>query len=193
MKTPLASIAVVVLLTTASAQEREVVVGPNTTPVAQKTRTDLEAFEAAKGKLIIRGQVEVGGLTNSTSKIASKIVRIAAREAVTLNNDKRFGMVVMLNPWGAPSAEVDYMEIGGLLKALETMLKPDTNYTKLAPLDWTYRTTSKLALKTWQEKEGVKLMVTIGDTNASDWVVVDQPEEFRKLVQECKAKIESVR
>jgi len=187
MKPILIAIIASMLLRPAFADDEPVKV--TVTPVVVERRPDIEVFQAGTRKLIMRGQTEIGSLTNS----AKQIVRVAAREAVSVNYERRFGMVVMFNAWGEPSAEVDYAELADLLQTLESMLKPETNYTKLEALDWTYRATDRLSLRTWRDKDSVPLLISIGEGNSRQSVRVEQPEQFRKLVEQCKAKIERAR
>lgn len=158
-------------------------------------RTKLEAFQARKGIVIIKGSSRIGlatGLDGTSIEIETRELRDAGSLA------REYGITVEVREAGNPGrrnlAYIDYDEIDPLLKALEYLSKIDNSATQLSRFDADYRTRGDLLFSASSGRGGViTLVVSAGVLRISTSLFkLEDLKVIRGLIIEAKNQLDAI-
>jgi hypothetical protein len=158
-------------------------------------RTKLEEIESRYERVITKG------FTRYTSLIMRDIeVRLDAVEMKdTANSTRALGFVVALRELGEKPREnrsfVDYAEIDGLLKGLESVSKANETMTKLASFEARYRTLGDLEFIVFrQTRTGTAASLSSGICDRlTALMTLDDLDKLRGYLIEAKARLDEIK
>ena len=186
MKTPIITAVALCSCVALLGQEK-----PDQTP--PKPRTQLEAFAAETGAVIIKGFSEMGKVAAMGS------VEVDCREFTNASTgQKRYGIVIEIKEAGSLQREsssfVDFEEIPSLIAGIDYISKIQPSVTTLTNFEATYTTKGDFAITVFNNARGV-LSVAVssgrfGRTTA--YLPIGKVGELRTLIGRAKAKIEEI-
>lgn len=154
-------------------------------------KTQLEAFAAETGAVIIRGYSEIGKVTGMGS------VEVDCREFTNASSGKKsFGISITVKESGRLEREdnsfIDYDEITSLVAGIDYIRKIQPSVTKLANFEATYTTRGDFAVTVFNSSAG-KLSVAvssgrIGRTSA--YLDMEKIVELRALIVRGKETLD---
>jgi len=165
--------------------------------VAQKEpKTKIEAFEAKTGAVIIRGFSTVGSVRGLYSTSAS----VQSREFTDASSGKKeYGIFITVKESSRyereDSSYIDYDEIESLMKGIDYISKIESSVTKLDRFQADYTTRGDFTISTFSDSSG-KIQAALKSgryAGASAYLSLDDLAQFKSLIQQAKAKIDSIR
>lgn len=187
MKTPLTILLALAIVLPIAAQEQK-------PAVAQKeSKTKIEAFEAKTGAVIIRGFSTIGSVRGRYSTSAS----VESREFIDASSAKKeYGIfITVMKGESDDTSYIDYDEIESLLKGIDYISKIESSVTKLDKFQADYKTRGDFTVSTYNDSSG-KIQAAVksgGYAGTLAYLSLDELAQFKSLIQQAKAKIDSIR
>jgi hypothetical protein len=169
--------------------------GQETGETELEPRTKLEAFQARRGIVIIKGSSRIGlatGLDGTSIEIETRELRDAGSLA------REYGITVEVREAGNPGRRslsyIDYDEIDPLLKALEYLSKIDDSATQLTRFEASYRTRGDLLVSASSGRGGtITLAVSGGVFRISTSLFkLEDLKVIRGLIIEAKNQLDAI-
>lgn len=172
----------------ASAQRR------NDEPLPPKT--ELEALQLETGAVIVRGSQRVGGVRAQ----GLGRVDVAAMEVIDNGSGRRArGVAVEVEEGGERGREVtafiDYDELEGLIKGLESVGRVDRGETQLPSFEVSFRTKGDLLISVFSSRGGLaRCVVSAGEFSpARVSIPFDELANLRTLIGTAKNRLDDAR
>lgn len=159
----------------------------------EKPKTQLEAFAAKTGVVIIRGFSEVGTLKGQYGTS----VTVEAREFTNAQNgQKEYGIAVKVTGGRDQdnTSYVDYEEIESLVQGLDYISKIDRAVTAMENFQADYRTQGDLVLSTYTSGGKIEFSVSSGRIGRQlAFLSLGDATKMRELVVQAKQRIDSMK
>lgn len=158
-------------------------------------RTKLEAIEARYEKVLIKGFSQI-----ATLNVRGADIRVDAVELKEAGSSTRAtGIVIVLRESGEAPHEnrslIDYEEIDGLIKALESVARVNETVTKLAGFEARYRTLGDLEVNVFrQSRSGTSASLSSGICDrVTGLLTLDELDRLRAHIIEAKARLDEIK
>jgi hypothetical protein len=158
-------------------------------------RTNLEAFEAQTGTVIVRGSALIGTIEGQTG-----IVSVRCKESVQPGvGAKEYGIAVELEEGNhlEDVTTVDYEELDSFLNGLDSLGKANHTVTPLPNFDVLYTTGGGLRVDVYtSNKRSGAIQAALQSSRVNKTRVlltVDQLAHFKSLVQQAKSRLDQLR
>jgi hypothetical protein len=158
-------------------------------------RTNLEAFDAQTGTVIVRGSAVIGTIEGQTGTVS-----VRCRESVQPSlGAKEYGIAVELQEanHAEDTTTVDYDELNSFLDGLDKLGKANHTVTSLPNFDVLYTTGGGLRADVYtsdRRSGAVQAALQSSRSNrARVLLTVDQLAHFRSLVQQAKSRLDQLR
>jgi hypothetical protein len=158
-------------------------------------RTNLEAFDAQTGTVIIRGSALIGTIDGQTGTVS-----VRCRESVEPGVGAReYGISVELREANRTEdvTTVDYEELNSFLNGLDQLGKASHTVTSLPNFDVLYTTGGGLRADVYtSDKRSGAVQASLQSSRSNRTRVlltVDQLAHFRSLVQQAKSRLDQLR
>lgn len=168
-----------------------------TTP-AQDTNaplTNLEAFEAQTGTVIVRGSALIGTISAETGTVS-----VRCKESTEPGSGrKEYGVAVALKEGGRPedTTVIDYDELDSLLNGLDYVSKANHSITSLPNFDALYRTGGGLRVDVYTSTKrsgAVQAALQSGHIGQARVLLsTDQLARFQNLIRQAKSRLDLLR
>lgn len=160
----------------------------------EQTKTELEAFAAQTGVVIIKGYSSIGKVAGMGS------VEVDCREFTNAQSGKKtYGMVIGVKEISRIEREnnsfIDFNEIDSLITGIDYISKIKGDVTALQHFEATYTTRGDFSITVFNDSKGkLSIAVTSGRVGrARAYLNLEQLTKLRELVMDAKSKIESIR
>jgi len=159
-------------------------------------KTELEALQLETNAVIVRGSQRVGGVR------AQGLGRIdvSAFEVIDTGSGRRArGVAVEVEEGGERGREVtafiDYEELEGLIKGLESVGKIDRSETQLPSFEVSFRTKGDLVVSVFSSRGGIaRCVVSAGEfAPARVPIPLDELANLRTLIGTAKNRLDDAR
>ena len=160
-----------------------------------EARTRLEAIESRYERVITKGFSQLA--TISTRGIEIRLDAIEMKD--TSDSTRAIGLVIALRELDENPREnrafVDYQEIDGLIKGMETVARVNETMTKLAGFEARYRTLGDLEINVFrQTRSGTAASLSSGICDrVTALLTLDDLEKLRGHVIEAKARLDEIK
>jgi hypothetical protein len=170
-------------------------VGQEPVETELEPRTKLEAFQAMKGVVIIKGYSRIGvaaGLDGTSIEVETRELRDAA------SSSREYGITIEVREAGNPGRRslsyVDYEELDPLLKGLEYLSKIDSSVTQLTRFEADYRTRGELLFSVSSGRGGVITMAVSSGAfrRAISLFRLEDLKVIRGLIIEAKNQLDAI-
>ena len=160
-------------------------------------KTDLEALQLETGAVIVRGLQRVGGVR----ALAAGRVDVAAMEIIDTASGRRVrGVTVEVEEGGGErrrevTAFVDYEELDGLIKGLESVGRVERGETQLPSFEVSFRTKGDLLISVFSSRGGTtRCVISAGEfAPASVAIPFDELSNLRTLISTAKNRLDDAR
>ena len=159
-------------------------------------KTELEALQLETGAVIVRGSQRVG----SVRAQGPGRVDVSALEVVDTGSGRRArGVAVEVEEGGERGREVtafvDYEELDGLIKGLESVGKVDRGETQLPSYEVSFRTKGDLVVSVFSSRGGLaRCVVSAGEfSSARVPIPLDELANLRTLISTAKNRLDDAR
>jgi hypothetical protein len=161
--------------------------------VKEAPRTQLEAFAAETGAVIIKGFSEVGKVAGMGG------VEVDCREFTNASNGKKsFGIAIKVVESGRLEREnssfIDYDEISSLITGIDYISRIQPSVTNLTHFEATYTTKGDFAVTVFNNSSG-KLSAAVSSGRfgrASAYLGMEKLVELRALIVKAKEKLDGL-
>ena len=157
--------------------------------------TNIEAFEAQTGTVIVKGSVLVGTVSTQTGTVS-----VRAKESIEPDSGrKEYGIAVELKEGGRPedTTMVDYDELDSFQNGIDYISKANHTMTTLPDYDVIYTTGGglRLAVYTSHKRPGAIQVALQSDRASHERVLLssDQLARFQNLIRQARSKLDSLR
>jgi hypothetical protein len=156
--------------------------------------TELEAFEAQTGKVIVKGAGQIGSMAVDQLNIA-----VICKESLDASTgSKQYGMAVevVANSQRVWKMVVDYDEMDSLLNGLDYLAKLDYKVTPLPTFVASYVTKSgfRVGAFTSQRRGTIQYFLQDYSTNSARILITPaQLTQFQSLVDQTRSNLNSLR
>jgi len=156
--------------------------------------TELEAFEAQTGTVIIKGVGQIGSLA-----VGSLNLVVTSKESTDAGTSrKEYGVAVEMteNNQGTVRMVVDYDELDSLLNGLNYLAKIDYNVTTLPTFVASYTTRSGLRVGafTSQRRGAIQFFLQDRSVNSARILITPaQLDQFQTLIEQARKSLDSMR
>lgn len=170
---------------------------PATAAAAQDTKpkTELEAFQARHGSVIVKGYSEISPATAGTGgSIELKVMEF--RNAS--NNTKVKGLVAEIDPAeryaSTARAFIEYGEIDSLIKGIGYISKIDKSVTTLKSFEARYSTKDDFEVTVFNRTSGeISVAISVGRIGAKTvYVTVEQLAALVAQLQQAKTMLDAL-
>jgi hypothetical protein len=169
-------------------------------PAASKEpKTKIEVFEAKAGATIIRGFSTIGGIgPQYPGNEFEKSAWVEIRELIDASSGKsEYGIYITIKNGSEreSSSYIDYDEIDSLIKGIDYVAKIEKSITKLDTFQADYTTRGDFIVSSFNDSNGNKLASLRSGYFASvsdNPLTMDQLAQFKLLIQQAKAKLDSI-
>lgn len=170
-------------------------VGQEPVETELEPRTKLEAFQAMKGVVIIKGFSRIGvaaGLDGTSVEVETRELRDAG------SNSKEYGITIEVREAGNTGRRslsyIDYEELDPLLKGLEYLSKIDNSVTQLTRFEADYRTRGDLLFSVASGRGGVITMAVSSGAfrRAISLFRLEDLKVIRGLIIEAKNQLDAI-
>ncbi len=189
MKTPLTILFALTIAMPIAAQEQK-------PELKKELKTKIEAFEAKTGAVVIRGYSEIGSVRGLHSTSAS----VESREFTDASSGrKEYGIFITVtrtaNYEREDSSYIDYDEIESLMKGIDYISKIERSVTKLDSFQADYTTRGDFTVSAYSDNAGkIQALLKSGrHPGESAYISLAELTQFKSLLQQAKAKIDSIR
>jgi hypothetical protein len=180
------------------AQRRWERLPPPRDPQFYVPRNKLEDIDGRMETLLIKGRHWVG-----TVRAQNGSARVEAFEVRdTHNSDRATGVLITFLPADANSradeirSMIDYEEIDGLVKMVDTMIKADDSVTKLSHFEERYRTRGDLEVMVFKQQTGTSVAAAIEGgffDRLRLFMIMDDLIKFRYMVVQAKERLDEIK
>jgi hypothetical protein len=154
--------------------------------------TDLEAFEAQTGTVIIKGFSEAGSVSTGGG-----IISVRSKESVNVSNgSKQYGIAVGFtgNDQSVERLLVDYGELDSLLGGIDYLGKITSDATTLPGFEAEYVTKSGLRIIAYSSrKQGIVLTFVQCRDRPRISLISEQMTQLESLIGQAKASLDALR
>ena len=156
--------------------------------------TELEAFEAQTGTVIIKGAGQIGSLA-----IGNLNLTVISRESTDVGTSrKEYGVAVEMteNNQGTVRMVVDYDELDSLLNGLNYLAKIDYNVTTLPTFTASYTTKSGLRVGAFTSQRRGAIQFFLQDRSVNSVRILITPAQlaqFQTLIEQARKSLDSMR
>jgi hypothetical protein len=165
---------------------------------AQETNaplTNLEAFEAQTGTVIVRGSALIGTVSGQTGTVS-----VRCKESTAPGSGrKEYGVAVELKEGSRPedTTFIDYEELDSFLNGIDYLSKASHAVTSLPNFDALYRTGGGLRVDVFTSaKRSGAIQATLQSSRTVKTRVLlsaDQLAQFQNLIQQAKSRLDLLR
>ena len=158
-------------------------------------RTKIEAIEAKYERVLIKGFSQIATLNVRGADIHVDAVEL--KEAAS--SARATGIIIALREPGETPREnralIDYEEIDGLIKALESVARVNEAVTKLAGFEARYRTLGDLEINVFrQSRSGTSASLSAGICDRiTGLLTLDELDRLRAHIIEAKARLDEIK
>jgi len=180
------------------AQRRWERLPPPRDPQFYVPRNKLEDIDGRMETLLIKGRHWVG-----TVRAQNGSARVEAFEVRdTHNSDRATGVLITFLPADANSRSdeirsmIDYEEIDGLVKMVDTMIKADDNVTKLSHFEERYRTRGDFEVMVFKQQTGTSVAAAIEGgffDRLRLFMIMDDLIKFRYMIVQAKERLDEIK
>ena len=180
------------------AQRRWERLPPPRDPQFYVPRNKLEDIDGRMETLLIKGRHWVG-----TVRAQNGSARVEAFEVRdTHNSDRATGVLITFLPADANSRSdeirsmIDYEEIEGLVKMVDTMIKADDNVTKLSHFEERYRTRGDFEVMVFKQQTGTSVAAAIEGgffDRLRLFMIMDDLIKFRYMIVQAKERLDEIK
>ena len=188
----------VISLGAVQAQRRWERLPPPRDPQFYVPRNKLEDIDGRMETLLIKGRHWVG-----TVRAQNGSARVEAFEVRdTHNSDRATGVLITFLPADANSRSdeirsmIDYEEIDGLVKMVDTMIKADDNVTKLSHFEERYRTRGDFEVMVFKQQTGTSVAAAIEGgffDRLRLFMIMDDLIKFRYMMVQAKERLDEIK
>jgi hypothetical protein len=188
----------VISLGAVQAQRRWERLPPPRDPQFYVPRNKLEDIDGRMETLLIKGRHWVG-----TVRAQNGSARVEAFEVRdTHNSDRATGVLITFVPADANSRSdeirsmIDYEEIDGLVKMVDTMIKADDNVTKLSHFEERYRTRGDFEVMVFKQQTGTSVAAAIEGgffDRLRLFMIMDDLIKFRYMIVQAKERLDEIK
>jgi len=188
----------VISLGAVQAQRRWERLPPPRDPQFYVPRNKLEDIDGRMETLLIKGRHWVG-----TVRAQNGSARVEAFEVRdTHNSDRATGVLITFLPADANSRSdeirsmIDYEEIDGLVKMVDTMIKADDNVTKLSHFEERYRTRGDFEVMVFKQQTGTSVAAAIEGgffDRLRLFMIMDDLIKFRYMIVQAKERLDEIK
>jgi hypothetical protein len=158
-------------------------------------RTNIEAFEAQTGTVIVRGSANIGMIEGQTGTVT-----VRCKESTEHGSGrKEYGIAVELREGNHAEdvTTVDYEELDTFLNGLDKLGKASHTVTSLPNFDVLYTTGGGLRADVYtSDKRAGAIQAALQSSRVNKvriLLTVDQLAHFRSLVQQAKSRLDQIR
>ena len=154
-------------------------------------RSNLEAFEATTGIVLIRSVQDIGDIAAKTGGVTVRV-----REARDPGANRReFGVAIIVTQaqGSEDTTVVDYDELDALIHGTDYVIKADWSLTSLNHFEAAYLTRSGFKVATYSSNRSGLIEAFVLSNRllrCRSSLTMDQLVRFRVLLEQAKAKIE---
>jgi hypothetical protein len=188
----------VVSLGAVQAQRRWERLPPPRDPQFYVPRNKLEDIDGRMETLLIKGRHWVGTLRaqNGSARVEAFEVRD------THNSDRATGVLITFVPADANSradeirSMIDYEEIDGLIKMVDTMIKADDSVTKLSHFEVRYRTRGDFEVMVFKQQTGTSVAAAIEGgffDRLRLFLIMDDLIKLRFMIVQAKERLDEIK
>jgi hypothetical protein len=146
-------------------------------------KTQLEAFSAKSGSVVIKGYSNGGSIEGLAGRVEITLMEFTDASL----GKKQQGIVVEVASSGSSSRKdrsyIDLDEIDGLIKGIEYIVKVDDSVTKLPNWEATYSTKGDLKVTTYNDGRKVSAAISSGTFSpVRTYLSIDKLKEFREAL-----------
>jgi hypothetical protein len=158
-------------------------------------RTKLEAIEAKYERVLIKAFSQIATLNGRGADI--RVDAVELKEAAS--STRATGLVIALRESGESPHEnralIDYEEIDGLIKALDSIARVNETVTKLAGFEARYRTLGDLEINVFrQSRSGTSASLSCGICDRiTGLLTLDELDRLRAHIIEAKARLDEIK
>ena len=188
----------VIAMGAVQAQRRWERLPPPRDPQFYVPRNKLEDIDGRMETLLIKGRHWVG-----TVRAQNGSARVEAFEVRdTHNSDRATGVLITFLPADANSRSdeirsmIDYEEIDGLVKMVDTMIKADDNVTKLSHFEERYRTRGDFEVMVFKQQTGTSVAAAIEGgffDRLRLFMIMDDLIKFRYMMVQAKERLDEIK
>lgn len=158
-------------------------------------RTELDAFEAGIGVVIVRGSADMGQVATPAG-----IVSVRYKESVEISSGrKQYGLAVTITVKDGQSDTtiVDYAELDAFLNGLDFLTKANWSLTPLSSFDAIFTTRDGLQAAAYSSQKRPGTLGASLKSNRAVRVRISLPAQefalFRGLIEQAKGKLDALR
>jgi hypothetical protein len=157
-------------------------------------KTQLEAFAAETGVVIIKGYSDIGEVVSMGS------IAVDCKEFTNAKSGKKsYGMTIKVKEAGRLEREgrsyIDYEEIEALIAGIDYISKINSNVTKLSNFEATYSTKGDFSITVFNMSGGkLSIAVTTGYVGrTSAYLPMEKLPMLRSFIVQAKEKLDALR
>ena len=189
---------IVASLGAAQAQRRWERLPPPRDPQFYVPRNKLEDIDGRMETLLIKGRHWVGTVRaqNGSARVEAFEVRDSH------NSDRATGVLITFLPADANTradeirSMIDYEEIDGLVKMVDTMIKADDSVTKLSHFEERYRTRGDFEVMVFKQQTGTSVAAAIEGgffDRLRLFMIMDDLIKFRYMIVQAKERLDEIK
>ncbi len=158
-------------------------------------RTKLEAIEARYERVLIKGFSQIATL--NVRGVDIRVDAVELKEAAS--SARASGLIIAIRESGETPREnrslIDYEEIDGLIKGLESVARVNETVTKLAGFEARYRTLGDLEINVFrQSRSGTSASLSSGICDrVTGLLTLDELDRLRAHIIEAKARLDEIK
>jgi hypothetical protein len=146
-------------------------------------KTQLEAFSAKSGSVVIKGYSNGGSVEGFSGRVEITLMEFTDASL----GKKQQGIVVEVTSSGSSSRKdrsyIDLDEIDGLIKGIEYIIKIDDSETKLPNWEATYSTKGDLKVTTYNDGRKITAAISSGTYSpVRAYMNIEKLKEFREAL-----------
>jgi hypothetical protein len=160
-------------------------------------RTKLEAIQAGYERVLIKGFSQIASLNVRGADIRVDAVEI--KEANATGN-RAMGLVIAIREQGETPREnrsfVDYEEIDGLTRALESVTRVNESVTKLVGFEARYRTLGDLEISVFRQSRASGTAASLSSgicDRITGLLTIDEVDRLRAHIIEARARLDEIK
>jgi len=158
-------------------------------------KTKLEAFEAQTGVTIVKGSVLIGSVNGQNGVVSIRCKE--SRDASTDRKESGLAIEVREGEAQADTTVIDYDELDSFLNAIDYISRVDYRVTTLPFFDVVYTTKGGLRIAAYSSARSPgTIQAAVHSSHITNTRVLLSPQQlarFLSLIQESKAKLDSLR
>ena len=159
-------------------------------------RTKLEGIDWRYERVLIKGFTQIASISVRGADVRIDAVEFKDSDA----NGRALGLVISLRETAENPREnrafVDYEEIDGLLRGLDTVSRVNESMTKLAGFESRYRTRGDLEVTVFRQgrTSGTAASVSTGICDrVTGFLTLDELDRFKAHIVEAKTRLDEIK